>query len=257
MTPYYQRDGLTIYHSDAREVLPSLAYDFILTDPPYGIAYDTAEKKHGHKLNYGPIAGDSTPYDPAPLLNGTPAIIWGANCFASRLPDSPGWLAWVKTAVGATASGVLSDEARGALLGYTGRQKGVTLRKSDLEMAWTNFIRRPQVFHLLWIGAKFDCLEGRGRWHPTQKPVLLMSWCLSLAPKGITTVVDPYMGSGSTLIAARLGGLTAIGVEIDEKYCEAAARRLEREQGRLFPEEEWRSSGEISRREGTSCDVKG
>jgi site-specific DNA-methyltransferase (adenine-specific) len=219
MLPYYQDTCTTVYHGDCREILSSLSeqYDFLLTDPPYGIAYDTTESKHGHKLDFNPIGGDATAFDARHLeaLN-VPSIIWGANCFASSLTDNPGWLTWLKTSPTAIA--------------MEGIREGVRLRKADMEIAWTNFIRRPQAYMQQWIGIAFDSEDGQRsneKHHPTCKPVELMTWCLDLAPRTCSTVLDPYMGGGSTLVAASyLKGWKSIGIEIEERYCEMAAKRL-------------------------------
>ncbi len=218
MTPYYKDNDASIYHGDCREILPALAgqYDFLLTDPPYGIDYDTTESKHGHAHDARPIVGDAAIFNARPLESlKVPSIIWGANCFASSLSDQNGWLTWLKTAASAVAS---PDN------------KGVRLRKADMELAWTNFVRRPQAYMMQWIGAAFDSMEGqRGndQHHPTCKPFELMTWCLNLAPKTCCAVIDPYMGGGSTLVAAVcLEGWKSIGIEIEERHCELAAKRL-------------------------------
>lgn len=224
MTPYYQDSEVIIYHGDQRQVLPALAgqYDFLLTDPPYGISYDASEKKHGHDTRAKNVHDDDKPFDARHLAAlSVPSIIFGANCFASSLPDKHGWLSWVKTAPTALA---------------TDGKAGVKLRKADMELAWTNFVKRPQSFFFPWIGAAFDTTEegrcdagGREvRFHPTQKPIGLMRWCLDLAPKDCKVVIDPYMGGGSTLVAAAgIEGWRAIGIEIEESYCETAARRFD------------------------------
>lgn len=210
MKPYYEEDGITIYHADCREVLPTLEkVDLVLTDPPYGIGYDASHTKYLNGIDRGVAAWDVEAFDPSPLLAiDVPTIIWGGNCFASRLPDHPGWLCWLKTA-----------------------RNGADIRQADMELAWTNCIRRPQTLRLLWIGAYRESEAGARNYHPTQKPVRLMRWCITLVKKaGI--VFDPFMGSGTTLRAAKDLGLRAIGIEIEEKYCEIAVERLR--QGSLF-----------------------
>lgn len=89
----------------------------------------------------------------------------------------------------------------------------------DFELAWTTLDRPPKAYH---AGVNPD---GR-REHPTQKPLGLMRWCLTTAG-GSGTVLDPFMGSGTTLRAALDLGRRAIGIEIEERYCEIAARRLD------------------------------
>lgn len=211
MTPYYDADGVTIYHGDCRDVLPGLTADAVVSDPPYGINYQHGTRKDGAKLGQDgqSIAGDNEPFDPAHLLvGGTRAMLWGANHYADKLPASRGWLVWDKR------DGVESND------------------QSDCEFAWTNFLSVGRLFSCLWNGGVRTGREQReGRFHVNQKPVGLMHWCLGLlGPVGV--VVDPYMGSGSTLVAAVEQGQRAIGIEVDERYCEIAARRLA--QGVLF-----------------------
>lgn len=205
MTPYYDRDGITIYHGDCREILPSLPkVDLVLTDPPYGINYDPQSHKYGATTAGGTrVVGDAAPFDPRFLLDvGRGRILWGANCYSSNLPDSPRWLAWDKVT-----------------------KNGLKLRIAETELAWTDCIGRSQVFRFLWSGA-YRADEQGDYFHPTQKPIQLMRWCMGLvgAPEGL--VLDPFMGSGTTLIAARNLGRKAIGIEIEERYCEIAVKRL-------------------------------
>ena len=206
MKPYFERDGIAIYHGDCREILPGLAFDVVVTDPPYGINHPTDYYSRGRgslarSKDYPPVSGDTDPFDPAWLLElGRPTILWGANYYSDRLPPSSGWLAWDK-------------------------MRPHDLDQATAELAWSNVVKGARVFRYLWNGmirAGSDILE-----HPTQKPVDLMRWCLSLkwVPSGI--VADPYMGSGTTLRAAMDLGRRAIGIEIEERYCEIAARRLD------------------------------
>lgn len=209
MTPYYQDDAVTIYHGDSRNLLADVAggASVIVSDPPYGMAY--VHGGYGGGRSYGfehvEIAGDAEPFDPAPILAlGKPTALFGANHYASRLPDSRGWLVWDKRA------------GRGAT------------DQSDAEMAWTNVLTVVRVKQIYWGGAVRSGREQReGRVHVAQKPVALMAWVLSFMPEG--TVLDPYMGSGSTLVAAKESGRRAIGIEIEERYCEIAARRCSQE----------------------------
>jgi len=104
---------------------------------------------------------------------------------------------------------------------------------ADCELAWTNLSKPVRKFKWRWNGMLQEQMGDKkeARVHPTQKPLALMRWCLSLVPDA-KTVLDPFMGSGTTLVASRLEGRQAVGIEINEKYCEAAAKRLE--QGVLF-----------------------
>ena len=209
MKPYYERGGITIYHRDCREILPAVPdIGCIMTDPPYGIAHPTDYASRGRAVlapcsDYAPVFADDEPFDPRWVLAlGVPTTLFGANYFANLLPQSSGWLVWDK-------------------------QRPETLDQSTAEMAWTNWCKGVRVFRYLWNGmirAGNEELE-----HPTMKPAALWRWTLSLrwAPEG--TVCDPFMGSGTTLRAAKDLGRKAIGIEIEERYCEIAARRLEQE----------------------------
>jgi hypothetical protein len=211
MTPYYEHGGIAIYHGDCRDVLPYLAVsDVVLTDPPYGIDLDTdntrfsggsagSVSKRGGGVR-AKVHGDSAPVDPSFILPfGRDHIVWGWNHFPDKFPRGA-CLVWLKR----------NDDAFQTFL-------------SDAEVAWMSkghgvYCRRD--------------LSNQGitntRVHPTQKPLSLMRWCLSFAPLA-RTVLDPFMGSGTTLRAAKDAGLSAVGIEIDEYYCEVAARRLSQE----------------------------
>lgn len=217
--PFYQDGSCTIYNADCRKVLPWLEpVDLLLTDPPYGIdesnrvakrAKDGAERPGGP-----PKFFESSNWDKDPpsswLIESTQQaartqILWGGNYFG--LSASSCWLVW--------------DKDNGAT------------DFADCELAWTNMQKAVRKFKWRWNGM----LQEKGgdkkkaRVHPTQKPLALMRWCLSLVPDA-HTVLDPFMGSGTTLVAAKLEGRKAIGIEISEQYCEAAAERLR--QGVLF-----------------------
>jgi DNA modification methylase len=209
MKPYYEdsKAGITIYHGDCREILPQLEpVDLVLTDPPYGIAHPTNYAERGRGVlaacrDYPPVHDDDKPFDPTFWLQ-WPCILWGANYYADRLPVSSGWLVWDK-------------------------ERPDDLDQSRCELAWSNFVKGVRLFRWLWNGmmrASDEALE-----HPTQKPIALMKWCLESrwTPQG--TVLDPFMGSGTTLRAAKDLGRRAIGIEIEEKYCEIAAKRLSQE----------------------------
>jgi len=199
----------TLYLGDCLEVLPTLdpsGVDLVLTDPPYGIQYDASHSKYKNGIAYQAATWDREPFDPSHLLRFERLILWGGNCYASRLPDSKVWLSWVKTT--------------------RNRSK---VRQADFEMAWTmGCIRRSQAFRHLWIGAYRDSESGIRNVHPTQKPIALMEWCLEIAktPEG-ATVLDPYMGSGTTGVACVNTGRKFIGIEIDEGYFDIACRRIE------------------------------
>lgn len=148
------------------------------------------------------IAGDEQPFDPAHLLIAPKVILWGGNHFADKLPASRGWLVWDK------------------------RDHGPMMDQSDVELAWTNVLTVARKFTRRWSGAARGGREqSEGRLHTNQKPVALMQWCLGFLPPA-TRILDPYAGSGSTLVAAKELGIRAIGIELEERHCETAAQRL-------------------------------
>jgi len=212
MKPYYEHAGITIYHGDCREILPTVTADVLVTDPPYGIALDTDNSRFsgGTKGNMAkrgigvaagaPIVGDSDPFDPSFLLQyGDHQVIWGWNHYPDKLPRGT-CLVWLKR----------YDEAFGSFL-------------SDAETAWMS--KGHGVYCRRDLSNSSITNE---RVHPTQKPVSLMAWCLSFFPSA-NSVLDPFMGSGTTLVAAKNLGRRAIGIEIEERYCEIAAKRLSQE----------------------------
>ena len=201
MTPYYEHAGITIYHGDCRQVLPQLGrFDLLLTDPPYGINADRDRDcaKNGW-VDYGIGGWDSRPSDEALIQivrdASDHAVIWGGNYF--QLPPSMGWLVWDKG------------------------QRNFSL--ADGELAWTSENRAMRIFSYARALALQD-----GRQHPTQKPLALMKWCLSLFPS-TRTLADPFCGSGTTLVAAKDMGISAVGIDSSEKCCEIAANRLSQE----------------------------
>ena len=208
-TPYYRKDGIIIFRGDSRRILPHLPaswFDLLVSDPPYGINLDTnfhGTKGGGRKV-YKPVQGDDRTFEPAPLLAFKNIILWGANYYAHRLPRSTKWLVWDKRA---------------------GRGQNC---QSDAELAWTQGLPgvSTRAMYHYWNGAVRASERGIQRLHPTQKPEALMRWCMSLFPQA-RTIVDPYMGVGTTLVAAKQLGLRAIGIELDEAYCRASADRVE------------------------------
>jgi DNA modification methylase len=196
--PYFERDGITIYHGDCREILPMLPEPaVVVADPPYGVSISRGDGRRAQIQTR--VAGDDEPFDPSHLLAlGSPLVLFGANAYASRLPDSVGWLIWDK---------------------YHGEE----CQHSQAELAWTNFVKGIRIHREAYHGF----MRAKDGWlHPTQKPVGLMRWVLSLpwTPAGL--VIDPYMGSGPVLRAAMDLGQPCIGIEIEERYCEIAAKRL-------------------------------
>lgn len=198
MKPYYDDgNGIVIYHGDCREILPTLPkVDLVLTDPPYGIGNIMKGGKntgHWNQLSEGNAWDSEAPTLSFLMQCSVQLVIWGGNYFV--LPPKRCWLAWVKT-----------NSVR---------------TQADMELAWTTFDEPSRIFEAPTGGSYF-------RHHPTQKPLQLMTWCLLFSPES-ETIIDPFMGSGTTLRAAKDLGRKAIGIEIEERYCEIAARRLSQE----------------------------
>lgn len=213
MTPYYSDDLVTIYHGDCREVLPDLGtFDLVLTDPPYGLG--------DAWVGGGGTGKTSWRFDPAEARSwdgsivegverlvdvGRHVVIWGGNYYP--LPPTRCWFLWDKKQNDQWTTG-------------------------QAEMAWTNLDRPVRMFRMAQAQAH---TEMGHKMHPTQKPLSLMSWCISMVrDDAIHTILDPFMGSGTTLRAAKDRGLSAVGVDMDERYCEMAARRMECEQEKLW-----------------------
>lgn len=206
-SPYFSEGGITIYHGDAGEILPGIAsVDLLLTDPPYGIGEARGKNKSRGKVavakDYGSSTWDDRP--PASWLidlmrdRAKWQIIFGGNYFA--LPPTSCWLVWDK-------------------------DNGET-DFADCELAWTNLTKAVRRKRHRWQGMLQEPGQPREhREHPTQKPLPVMAWALSQAPEA-ASVLDPFMGSGTTLVAAKNLGRSAIGIEREERYCEVAARRL-------------------------------
>jgi site-specific DNA-methyltransferase (adenine-specific) len=194
-------DGVDLYLGDCREILPTLGrIGAVITDPPYGIGKD------GQKLSTGAHGGRKA-YDfkgwdaerPAAdvfqfLLKVAPKqVIWGGNYFADLLPPTGKWLVW---------------------------DKGQRINQSDGELAWTSEPGALRIFELNRVALMTDGAE-----HPTQKPVEVMRWSIQqLGAPG--TILDPFMGSGTTGVAAVGMGRKFIGIEIDPQYFDIACKRV-------------------------------
>src|SRR3990167_2993628 len=234
--PYWSKNGIVIFCADNREVLPQLEkFDLALTDPPYGIGADArlrnrVGKQHGKaeapSKNYDLLLTDppygigeslrnhdnrkymskvppvveyeKSDWDNQPpsrkILNAfralaTSQIIFGGNYF--WLPPTLCWLVW--------------DKLNGSN------------DYADCELAWTNLKKAVRRLQYRWHGMIHDGNDVR--YHPTQKPLAVMQWCIRQAPKDVKTILDPWMGVGTTLCATKLTGLQAVGIEQSEEYC--------------------------------------
>ena len=194
----------TLYLGDCRELLPTLGkVDAVVTDPPYGIgfAHGGAGKGIWDSRHSGGIEGDHEPFDPSSFLDFKDVILWGGNHFADRLPATAGWLIWDKKL------GLKKDSF------------------SDCEIAWHKNGTRAWILRRLWNGLLAHEF-GEKRLHKMQKPVNLMEWCLGFLPKA-RTILDPFMGSGTTGVACVKLGRKFIGIEIEPRYFDIACRRIE------------------------------
>lgn len=191
----------TLIRGDCRDVLPTLGkVDAVVTDPPYGIKRDGKPKSSsshgGHKgyefRGWDCSAPDGAVFEAIREVSGH-QIIWGGNYFPQHLGPSMGWLVW---------------------------DKGQRISQSDAELAYTSLRQALRVFTLNRASIASD-----GAVHPTQKPLSLMRWCLGFLPSA-QSILDPYMGSGTTGVAAVNLGRKFIGIELDAKYFEIACRRI-------------------------------
>jgi site-specific DNA-methyltransferase (adenine-specific) len=202
MTPYYDDGTCTIYHGNALELFPLVEFDCVVTDPPYGISY---RQTIASVRDYGEIAGDHDDTLARWILNATtkPRIVFGINHFPTALPEPGRWICWDKRLV---------PEAD-KMLG------------SPFELAWMSGPDKAGIMIRIQHGGVVNA-DGvnRKRVHPTQKPLSLLTHILEAHTKGV--VLDPFMGSGTTLRAAKDLGRKAVGIEIEERYCELAAERL-------------------------------
>ena len=213
-----------LYQGDCMDILPTLAagsVDAVITDPPYGIALatDYAARKRGSLArcnNFRPIAGDNKPFDPTPFLDFRTVVLFGANYYADKLPPSGAWIVWDKV------HGLPSVRD----LGFNDN--------SDCELIWTNKGNAARIIRHRWMGAMKDSEQDEGRVHPTQKPIDLLRRIVRHYTAPGATVLDPFMGSGTTGVACRMEGRRFVGIELDPGYFAIAKRRIETAQPPLF-----------------------
>lgn len=194
---------VTLYLGDCEEIRECLIFDAVVTDPPYGVSHNKQSATRRYKIRTE-IQGDESPPDVAWMAS-YPAVIWGANNF--ELPRSTGWLVWDKT-------------------------HGPKCQHSQAEIAWSNIVKTVRLHREAYHGF----MRQRDGWfHPTQKPPGLMVWCMQWLAEGCT-VLDPYMGSGTTGIACVRSGRKFVGIEKDPTHYANALERITNElrQGDLF-----------------------
>lgn len=203
-----------LYHAECEDILQYVnRWDLLLTDPPYGIGEANGKNASRDRLATAKDFG-SDDWDDKPISDelmalvisrARKAIVFGGNYY--RMAPSSCWLVWDKV------NGD-SDFA-------------------DCELAWTNLDKAVRLVRFMWNGMLRDGKEMRGD-HPTQKPVAVMEWCLSQY-KPALTVLDPFMGSGTTGVACVNAGLAFTGIERERRYFDIACERIDRayRQGRL------------------------
>ena len=194
-------EGVEMWMGDCREVIPLLGkVDAVVTDPPYGInaARDRKSQKHGWRDYDAPGWDKERPS--AELIAdliclAKHAIVWGGNYFTDSLPPSSKWLSW---------------------------DKGQTdFSLADFELAWCSFPGASRRIMLPRAVAMQD-----GKQHPTQKPVEVMRWCINQLPNGCNSIFDPFMGSGTTGVAAIKLGKHFVGIEREPKYFDVSRSRI-------------------------------
>jgi len=216
MSKCEQIGNATLYLGDCMEILPTLPkVDAVITDPPYGIFKQTggSGKMFGKGTIYS-LDDSAAKWDQRPskvildlcVAAGDKYVIWGGNYFADHLGACKGPLIWNK---------------------LTGNNS-----YADGECAWSNIAGTMRIFTHQWCGAFKDSERGQRAIHPTQKPVALIEWCIKLASMP-ETILDPFMGSGTTGVACMNLGRKFIGIEIEQKYFDIACKRIEQAQKQI------------------------
>lgn len=213
------RPTVRLYNGDCLEVLKTLdaeSIDAIVTDPPYGMKYQRGDSNRTgacttFKKKSKPIEGDDKPFDPSPWLSFPLVALTGPQWFYDKLPSGGSWHCWNKR----------------------GDYKPLT--QADADFVWLSSRINSRVLSLAWRGICRHA-ENRDKFeHPTQKPVVFMSWIFDLLKiKPGMTVLDPYMGSGTTGVACIKAGINFVGVEIDPAYFATAQRRIAEANDTLF-----------------------
>lgn len=198
-----------LFRGDCREILPTLGkVDAVVTDPPYGIGYVKGTGGNGchtkkHR-NIEAVTGDNVPFDASVLLTFPNVLMWGADHYCASLTGGR-FLAWDKC---------------------PGKEAWDSF--SDVEFAWHSRPGASRIFRYMWKGLCQGAGEDKNerRDHPTQKPVCLMRWCIGQVQPA-DTILDPFMGSGTTGVACARLGRKFIGIEIEERYFRIACKRIE------------------------------
>lgn len=204
MTDMVKIGDATLYLGDSFEILPTLSgIQAVLTDPPYGLGKESFNGRgkaqaRKERLGFNKVWEWDKKPDLQPILDlKVPTIVWGGNYFTDILPPTKTWLIWTKG----------------------GSMKNRTF--SEFEMAWCSYRAVPRYF-------EYTPLADGKKVHPTQKPLELMCFCLDHLPEKCDTIFDPFMGSGTTGVAAVKRGKSFIGIEKDPEYFKMACERIEK-----------------------------
>lgn len=197
---------------DCRDILPTLGkVDAVVTDPPYGIDW---KPRVNHQEQ---VWVDVIDFDITQIIIGDYNIVWGGQYFADKLPVSEGWLTWCKRPIDCD----FSNDNR---------------TYATTELAWRDFGKSKFISHVWDGGMRAGKADNRTFCHPSQKPIEVMEWCVSQIPETAQTILDPFMGSGTTGVAAVQMGRRFIGIEREPKYFDIACKRIEdaQRQGDMF-----------------------
>ena len=220
MKPYYSKDGITIYNADCMDVMQELdenSFDILLVDPPYGIEINKMGFTKSGKVKAGKAFRndyrakaewdskriDKKVFDEMFRIS-KDQIIFGGNYYTDILPPTKSWIVWDKKC-----------------------EDKYSNDYADCELAWASK-GQARVFRWLWHGMiQQDMKNKEKRVHPTQKPIPLFIKILERYTKQTDYIIDPFMGSGTTLAAAKKLGRKAVGIEISKEYCDIAIERIE------------------------------
>lgn len=226
VTPYYRGTTATLYRGDCRTILPQLhdRVDLIVTDPPYGMRYESGSRRHEE---FGPIAGDDGTLDVGEciqlalkrLRHGRHVYVFGPNVLDGLEVPEPGQLVWDKEMFGA-----------GDLTVPWGPSWEPIWFSSNIPSAANRVNGEGSLAVRMRRGSVIRCQRPNSRGvdrHPTEKPLPLLRQLIESSSVLGETVLDPFAGAGSTLVAATIEGRKSIGIELEERYCKSAAERLQ------------------------------